>query len=90
MIVNSGCFSVVVFVYFPSLGYAGGRLSDVHIIVGAVSFLGLHFSSSTFCKAGFGDTYCLNLLLPWNILFSPSMVNESFAGYSSLGLHLVS
>ena len=32
-------------------------------------------------------TYFLNLFLSWNILFSPSMVNASFAGYSSLGLH---
>ena len=45
------------------------------------------FPSSTFCKAGFVATYCLNLFLSWNILFSPSMVNASFAGYSSLGLH---
>ena len=39
------------------------------------------------CKAGFGATYCLNLFLSWNILISPLMVNASFAGYSSLGLH---
>ena len=45
------------------------------------------FPSSTFCKTGFVATYCLNLFLSWNILFSPSMVKESFAGYSSLGLH---
>jgi hypothetical protein len=29
--------------------------------------------------------YCLNLVLSQNILLSPSMVIESFAGYSSLG-----
>jgi hypothetical protein len=28
--------------------------------------------------------YCLNLVLSWNILVFPSMVIESFAGYSSL------
>ena len=27
------------------------------------------------------------MVLSWNILFSPSMVNASFTGYSSLGLH---
>ena len=32
------------------------------------------------------DMYCLNLVLLWNILFSPSMLIESFAGYSSLCL----
>ena len=30
-------------------------------------------------------TYCLNLVLLWNVLFSPFIVIESFAGYSSLG-----
>ena len=32
----------------------------------------------------------MNLVLSWNTLFSPSMVIESFAGYSSLGWHLCS
>ena len=31
--------------------------------------------------------YWLNLVLSWNILFCPSMVIESFAGYSSLDCH---
>jgi hypothetical protein len=30
------------------------------------------------------------LVLSWNTLVSPSMVIESFAGYSSLGWHLCS
>ena len=30
------------------------------------------------------ERYCVNLVLSWNILFSPFMVIESFAGYSSL------
>jgi hypothetical protein len=34
------------------------------------------------------NSYCLNLHLSWNALFSPSMVFESFAGYSGLGWHL--
>ena len=45
------------------------------------------FPSSSFCKTGFVDMCCLNLFLSWNILFSPSMVNENFAGNSNLGLH---
>ena len=32
----------------------------------------------------------MNLVLLWNTLDSPSMVIESFAGYSSLGWHLCS
>ena len=44
--------------------------------------------SSTFCKAEFVAMYCLNLFLSWNISFSPLMVKESLARYSSLGLHL--
>jgi hypothetical protein len=34
--------------------------------------------------------YCVNFVLSWNTLVSPSMVIESFAGYSSLGCHLCS
>jgi hypothetical protein len=33
---------------------------------------------------------CVNLVLSWNILFSPSMVIESFVGYRSLGWHFCS
>jgi hypothetical protein len=40
--------------------------------------------------AGFVERYCVNLVLSWNILVSPSMVIESFAGYNSLGWHLCS
>ena len=36
------------------------------------------------------ERYCVNLVLSWNTLVSPSMVIESFAGYSSLGWHLFS
>ena len=36
------------------------------------------------------ERYCVNLFLSWNTLVSPSMVIESFAGYSSLGWHLCS
>ena len=34
------------------------------------------------------ERYYVNLVLSWNTLVSPSMVIESFAGYSSLGWHL--
>ena len=36
------------------------------------------------------EMYCVNLVLSWNTLVSPSMVIESLAGYSSLGWHLCS
>ena len=36
------------------------------------------------------ERYCVNLDLSWITLVSPSMVIESFAGYSSLGWHLCS
>ena len=34
--------------------------------------------------------YCVNLVLSWNILVSPSEVIESFAGYSSQDWHFCS
>ena len=36
------------------------------------------------------ERYCVNLILSWNTLVSPSTVIDSFAGYSSLGWHLCS
>ena len=36
------------------------------------------------------ERYCVNLVLSWNTLVSPSMVIESFSGYSSLGWYLCS
>jgi hypothetical protein len=36
------------------------------------------------------ERYCVNLVLPWNILVSLPMIIESFIGYSSLGWHLCS
>ena len=55
-----------------------------------VSSLCWSFPSRILCRAGLVDRYCLNLVLSWNILVSPSMLIESFAGYSSLGWHLCS
>jgi len=34
------------------------------------------------------ERYCVNLVLSWNILVSPSMLIESFSRYSSLSWHL--
>ena len=45
------------------------------------------FPSGTFYRAVFVSRYCLNLVLSWNILFSPSMVVERFVGHSSLVWH---
>ena len=36
------------------------------------------------------ERYCVNLVLSWNTLVSPSIVIESFAWYSNLGWHLCS
>ena len=36
------------------------------------------------------ERYCVNLVLSWNTLVSPSIVIESFAGYNSLGWHFCS
>ena len=36
------------------------------------------------------ERYCVNLVLSWNTLVSPSIVIESLGGYSSLGWHLCS
>ena len=57
--------------------------SDVIIyclcILGLINLLGLEFSFSIFCRVGFVNQYCLDLVvLSWNILLSPSMDSESF------------
>jgi hypothetical protein len=36
------------------------------------------------------ERYCVNLILSWNTLVSPSLVIESFAGYRSLCCYLSS
>ena len=50
----------------------------------------LVFSAIILCRAGFVESYCGNLVLPWNILVFPSKVIQSFVGYSSLCWHLCS
>ena len=47
------------------------------------------FSFYYLLRAGFVER-CVNFILSWNTLHSPSMVIESLAGYSSLGRHLCS
>ena len=42
------------------------------------------------CRDELVERYCLNLVLSWNILVSPSMLIESFVGYISLGWNLCS
>lgn len=48
------------------------------------------FPSRIFCRDRLVDRCCLNLVLSWNVFVSPSMLIESFAGYSSLGWHFCS
>jgi hypothetical protein len=45
------------------------------------------FPSNILYRAGFMERYCLNLVLSWNTLVSPSTVIVSFFGYSSLDWH---
>ena len=42
------------------------------------------------CRTVFVEMCCVNLVLSWNILVSPSIVVQSFARYSSLGWHVCS
>ncbi|KAL6049627.1 hypothetical protein STEG23_012441, partial [Scotinomys teguina] len=44
--------------------------------------IGWNLPSSAFCKAGFVDRYCSNLVLSWNVLFTPSMLVFSSFFYS--------
>jgi len=46
------------------------------------------FPSITLCRVGFVEIYCVNLILSWNILISPSMVIESYVEYYSLVWYL--
>jgi hypothetical protein len=52
--------------------------------------MGWSFPPIVFCRAGFVEIYCVNLVLSWNFLVSQSMSIECFAGCSSLGCHLCS
>ena len=52
---------LVVCVCFLSLSFAGVRLSIACVFVGVVNSLSFLFS--TFCRAGFVDSYCLKSTL---------------------------
>jgi hypothetical protein len=69
-----------------------GLLREYFLAFSRVSFPSLCwcFPSIILWRAGFMDRYCVNLVLSWNTLVSPSMVIESFAGYSGLCCHLCS
>jgi hypothetical protein len=94
MIANSCYFDVVIAIIggggrcVSSFGVAILELFVSCVFLGVGELLCWNFSSSIFYRAGFVDRYCLNLVLSWNILFSPSIVTEHFVGYSSLERHL--
>ena len=67
-----------------SLGVVKRRLL-AFFLYGEDSLFLFDFSIFILCRAGLLESYCVNVFLSWNILFSPSMVIESFSGYSSLG-----
>ena len=56
---------------FPSFGFANISSSIAFVLADVADFFAWRFP---FRRPGFVDSYCLNLGLPWNILFSPSMV----------------
>jgi hypothetical protein len=74
---------IFMFVCLSSFGFVE-RLPSF-FFCGAVSSLCWCFPSIFPFRAGFGERYCINLVLSWNIFFYPSKVIESYAGYSSLG-----
>ena len=80
------CYFSVVLCVFYFLGYCWCETVTCDLCM-QLGFLGCRFSSSTFYRDRSVDMYCLNLVLSWNTLFSPLTVTESFADYSSLGLH---
>ena len=48
-------------------------------------FLNWSFCSRVFCRPGLVNSYFWNLVLSWNVLFSPSSMIECFAGYHIQG-----
>jgi hypothetical protein len=74
-------------VCFLFFGFAGMRYLFPAFLWLYFASLGWNFLFIIFYRAGFVDRYCLNIVLSWNIIFSPCMVIKSFAGHS-LGWHL--
>ena len=87
-------FMVMVVVYICMVLFfwcTGAKLSISCVFLGAVTLLVLEFFCSfcsILCRARLVESYCLNLVLSRNILFSPSTVIESCTGNSRLGWHL--
>ena len=79
----------IMFILLSSLGFLERRFLSWFLY--GVVFPSLYCSfPSIFWRFGFVERYCVNLVLSWNTLVSPSTVIDSFAGYSSLGWHLCS
>jgi hypothetical protein len=87
-VIVASCYFVVrdevMFVWLASFGFVEKRMISC-FCWGVVPPLCWSFLSIIPWRAGFVERYCINLFLSWNILVSPSMAIESFAGYSSLG-----
>ena len=75
-------------VYFPSLGFVDLGLFIAYNFVGVSNLLVLKFSFQYYLQGWTHGQVLLKSGLSWNILLSPSMVIESFAGYSNLDCHL--
>ena len=73
---------------FSLFWFVGLGLCILSIFLNFVNFLDWNFPLSAFCRLGFVDKYCLNLMLSWNVLFYPCSVIEYFSGYPSLGWHM--
>ena len=77
----------MLFLYLSGYLLLGLMKEGNYLAFSRVSFPSLYwrFPPIILCRAVFVEIYCVNLVLLWNILVSPSIVIESFAGYSSLG-----
>jgi hypothetical protein len=95
---NSDCGFLLSFCLFVRCGIVFVWLSFfkffekllICLFQGVVSLLMFSFPSIISCRTRFVERYCVNLVLSWNIMVFPCMVNESFVGCSSLGWHLCS
>lgn len=65
-----------------SFGFAVRSLISCRSFGIGIFLILMSFPSRILCRAGLVDRYCLNLVLSWNILVSPSMLIKSFAEYS--------
>ena len=77
------------FVWLSSFGFVERRLLSC-FCHGIISLILLEFSLYYPLKDWIHGKILYKFGLSWNTLISPSMVIESFGGYSSLGWHLCS